>query len=52
MMDVEKKEQNQQPVQTTTDEQIQSSVNQKAKEGGKTAQNDGFRYDYDDSSDV
>ncbi|WP_332692783.1 hypothetical protein [Halalkalibacter lacteus] len=52
MINVEKKDQDQQPAQTITDEQIQSSPTQQAQEGEKTAENDGFRYDYDDSSDV
>jgi hypothetical protein len=51
-MNVEKKDQEQQPIQTLSDEQMESSPNQQAQQGEQTAQNDGFRYDYDDSKDV
>ncbi|WP_158211553.1 hypothetical protein [Alkalihalobacterium alkalinitrilicum] len=32
--------------------EVQNKANRTERSGGKTTQNDGFRYDYDDSSDL
>lgn len=47
-----KKDSDLQQVKTTSEREVETVEQQDQSNIEKTAQNDGFRYDYDDSSDV